>query len=249
MSEQRQTAGKIVLVQYPGLTARSTLSPFCGKAQMALGVKGVDYTVRNLFAPIQARRYNLRGRVPVLLIDGTATVDSSDIVAELDRRFPDPPLRPESPRDRAQAYVLEDWADEVLYFFGLYLRWIVDENYARMRREVLGRLAVPARWFAPLIARRTVTRRAAGQGIGVKDRASVEREFEVALDALAVLLDGRDYLVGARLTHADLAVCAMIDQLRIERLTPAAAARIAARAPIVTWAERVHRLAPNAAEP
>ena len=82
----------------------------------------------------------------MLLIDGQTVPDSTDIISELERRFPEPSLEPVDPGARAAVKVLEDWADEVLYFYSVYLRWCNEENYARMRREVLARLPIPARW-------------------------------------------------------------------------------------------------------
>ena len=60
----------ITLVQYPGLVAKNTLSGPCGKVHMALRYKGLSYEIKNCFSPSQVKRFNPRGRVPVLLIDG-----------------------------------------------------------------------------------------------------------------------------------------------------------------------------------
>lgn len=108
---------QITVIQYPGARAEGTLSPPCGKVLMALRVKGLDFRVKNVRSPMEARRFNPRGRVPTLLIDGETIVDSTDIVTALDARFPDPPLTPVDPLEQAQAKLLEDWADEVLYFY------------------------------------------------------------------------------------------------------------------------------------
>src|SRR5687768_13379899 len=119
----------ILLVQYPGDTARTTMSPPCGKVHMALALKGLAYEVRNVENPWQAKRYNPRGRVPALTCEGETVVDSSDIVAWLDRRFPEPRLFPVAPGERAMAKIWEDWADEVLYFYLLGVRWCIDANF------------------------------------------------------------------------------------------------------------------------
>jgi glutathione S-transferase len=74
---------------------------------MALRVKGLDFRVHNVRSPMEARRFNPRGRVPALLIDGETIVDSTDIVTALDARFPGAPLTPTDPLERAQATVLE----------------------------------------------------------------------------------------------------------------------------------------------
>ena len=247
MSQQESTP-EITLVQYPGLTRGKTISPFCGKVHMTLHAKGLTYRTRNLSTPMQVKRFNPRGRVPVLIIDGETFVDSTDIVTELDRRFPDPRLQPRDPAEWAPVKILEDWADEVLYFYDVYLRFCVPENFARMKKHLLSKLAIPARWIAPVIAVREARARTRGQGVGLKDAGVVRREFDECLDALVVLLGSGAFVAGPKLTRADIAICAVLDQLRLAILTPDAAEAIAKHPEILDWMARVHAVAPNAAE-
>jgi glutathione S-transferase len=237
----------MILVQYPGLERGGTFSPPCGKAQMALHFKGVEFRVKNLSSPMEAKRYNPRGRVPVLLVGDERIVDSTDILTELDRRFPDPPLLPADPVGRARAKILEDWADEALYFYGLFYRWLIPENFERMKSKVLSRQPLPFRWVLPLIAIREIRRRARGQGVGLKDEATVRREIEECLDAIDTLLDESPFLVGERPGRADLAVAAVVDQWCFEPLTPQLAASVHGRTHLSSWLDRVHAVAPNAA--
>jgi len=238
---------RLTLVQYPGLRRGATLSPPCAKVHMALRFKKLDYDVIDLQGPWQVRRYNRRGRVPVLLVDGVPIVDSTDILTELERRFADPPLTPRLPRDAMWCKIVEDWADEVLYFYSVYLRWCVPENVERMRRVAFSGLPVPARWIVPRLAVREVRRRARGQGVGVKDRATVERELDECLATIELMLSTGPWLAGPDPSRADLAVCAVLDQLRIERLTPGVARTIESRAGICAWTERLHARAASAA--
>ncbi len=243
------TRPRITLYQYAGLERGTTLSPPCGKVRMALAFKGLAFAVHDCRTPAEVRRYNPRGRVPVLEIDGERIVDSTDIVSELERRFPEPPLEPADPRARALAWLLEDWADESLYFCGLWLRWRDPEGFARVRARVLSRMPIPLRWIVPALVRRETARRASGQGIGLKDKATVLRELDAHLAALAGLLEDRPFLVGDAPSRADLAVAAVLDQLAIEALTPEAARLIGGHDALEAWRERVHRLAPNQTRP
>lgn len=217
---------------------------------MTLTVKGLDYEIKNCNLPSQVKRYNPRGRVPIVLIDDEpALVDSSDIVTALDGRFPDPPLEPDGERPRAQARMLEDWADEVLYFYGIWLRWCEPDNFARLKSKVIHRLPIPFRWFAAPIALREVRARVKGQGVGVKDPSTVRRELSEAFGNLESLLEGRSFLVGDRLSRADIAVAACLDQYRIPELTPETRAETDALPRLSAWLQRVHEVAPNVAEP
>src|SRR5262245_8514181 len=58
-----------------------------------------------------------RGRCktfPLLQLDGQAIGDSTEIIAALERRFPDPPLYPEDPEELRRALGLEEFFDEEL---------------------------------------------------------------------------------------------------------------------------------------
>ena len=95
-----------------------TDSPFCAKARMCLQVKGIPYrritlTVGKLR---ELRQVNPLGKVPVLLDRGRPVADSSTIARHLEAQHPEPPLLPADPAARAYASLLEDWADESLYF-------------------------------------------------------------------------------------------------------------------------------------
>ena len=239
----------IVLYQYPGLRSRVTLSPPCAKVHMVLAAKGLDYEVKNLFTPIQVRKINERGRLPVADFDGQRIVDSSDIIAEIDRRHPDPPLIPDDPADAAKARMVEDWFDEVLYFYGIWYRFIDRANFERMGRAVFARMRPPIRWIAPIVAGRTARARAVGQGVGTKDAATVAREVDAALETIEGILGDSEWIAGPRLSLADLVGVAYLDQYRLPVLTPNLAEAIERRPGLVAWIDRVHAVAPNIADP
>ena len=77
------------------------------------------------------KKLNPAGKVPVLEHDGERVCDSSDIVAYLERTFPEPAVLPSDPRERAEAHVLDDWAGTSLYFFEMYLRFQLSHNARR----------------------------------------------------------------------------------------------------------------------
>jgi glutathione S-transferase len=239
---------ELTLVQYPGFTRKTTLSPPCAKAHMALHFKGLSYSIRNVNTPAQVRRFNPRGRVPVLLIDGEPVVDSTDILSELERRFPRPALEPDDPQARARSKLFEDWADEVLYFYSLWCRWMPPDNYARMKAEMFSLLPRPLRWVVPLIARREIRRRVQGQGVGLKGGVVVHREARECLETLAVLLEPGPFLVGEAISRGDLALAALLDQWRVARLTPDLAAEVERLPAVTAWLERIHGVVPNFAE-
>ena len=112
---------KIVFYDWP-------YSPFCMKVRAILDYKRLAYESVN---PLRARGTLSRrgtGKVPAVEIDDDFITDSTDIAHALDERFPDPPLLPADPHQRGLVHAIEDWADESLYFIGLYYRWFEAEG-------------------------------------------------------------------------------------------------------------------------
>lgn len=81
-------------------------SPFARKVRMALRWKDVPYESVDALALAEQRRLhgvNRRVEVPVLVDGDVTVVDSADIIAYLEDRFPAPALLPSSPALRATA--------------------------------------------------------------------------------------------------------------------------------------------------
>lgn len=100
------------------------LSLFTAKVRVALAEKKIDYeridvpfTRSGGYAPKlpEMLAINPKGQVPVL-IDGDLEVYDSTIILEyLDERYPEPPLYPKNPADRARCRQAEAAADEILF--------------------------------------------------------------------------------------------------------------------------------------
>jgi glutathione S-transferase len=235
------------LIQYGGLTRGTTMSPPCGKVQMALHFKGLPFHVRNVGGPRQARAFNPRGRVPALRIGSEMVVDSTDILDALEARFPQPALDPIDPHDRALARLWEDWADECLYFYGVWVRFGVPENFDRVAALIFRRMPTPLRPIGKFFLRRMMRARLHGQGVGDKEPEAVWRELATALDLLEECLVHGPFLVGGVISRADLAVCALLDQGDVHELTPQSAQLVRARPRIGAWRAAVHARCGNAA--
>ena len=189
------------------------ISPFCQKVQRILRLKGIPFEVREVSAlrsAVDVRRINRIGKLPVLELDGELIADSSEIARVLDERFPDPPLWPQDPRERAQCHVLEDWADESLYFYEMTMRLQWSSNSAHWGRELLRGDGPLAQAIAPVLVPRLVAQRTKAQGVGRKPRELVLRELERHLEALDTFLDDGDWLASSTLTIADIAVAAQV---------------------------------------
>jgi glutathione S-transferase len=89
-------------------------SNFNEKVRWALDRKRIPHERRSL-APGSPRAMLFSrgdGTLPVLDLDGERIVDSTRIIAALERRWPEPPLYPADPGERERALELEDYFDE-----------------------------------------------------------------------------------------------------------------------------------------
>jgi glutathione S-transferase len=218
------------------------VSPFCDKVRRILTVKGVEYRIEEV-APsrsmLDLRRINPIGRLPVIEDNGHLIADSTDIAHHLEARYPDPPLIPQGAHDRARCHLLEDWADESLYFYEMTLRFTWKHN---AKRFVPLTFRHDARWFAviaPVVVPRLLSARVNAQGIGRKPPEMVLRDLERHVETLDALLDGREWLVGDTLTLADIAVAVQLDCIRD---TEEGRSRIEDSRRLVAWLDRTDAL-------
>ncbi len=113
------------------------LSPYGQKVKIALLEKGVPFeaplpsNIGSGSADGEFARISPRGEVPAL-VDGAFTLFDSSIMLEyIEDRWPEPPLLPRTPAERARVRVLEDVMDthfEVITF-GPSIRNCVDGSW------------------------------------------------------------------------------------------------------------------------
>ncbi|MFK7985637.1 MAG: glutathione S-transferase family protein, partial [Sandaracinaceae bacterium] len=148
-----------------------------------------------------------------------------------------PPIYPDDPRDRATCDLIEDWADESLYFFELWFRYGLKENAGEWSKR-------SSQSEPPLLRR--ATERALPtlmrnvlklQGIGRRTPEQVFVDFERHLGMLETWLGDGDWLVTDRLCLADIAV---FSQLSYAAETGEASSVIAGYPSLLTWMERVN---------
>jgi glutathione S-transferase len=195
------------------------ISHYNEKARWALDYKGVEHQRHTPLpgAHMAVALWLTRGRTktfPLLQLDGRAIGDSTEIIAALEGRYPDPALYPEDPEERRRALELEEFFDEEL---GPHLRLLAFHEATkdpavveRFTVDLLpGRLADvgpvragAARFFSTFTGLR--------YGVKSDERAQLAREKVLAaLDRLDAELGEDDYLVGDGFTVADLTAASL----------------------------------------
>lgn len=219
------------------------ISPFCDKVRRILNVKNIPYRIEEV-PPSKTlsvvRKRNPAGKLPFLLDDaGNVVADSTDIAHWIEQRHPEPRLVPADPRERALCHVLEDWADESLYFYEMRLRFTLPHNARRFIPELVKYESALVQKIAPLAMPMVLKRTVASQGVGKRPLDVVLRDVERHVDALQGLLaGGREWLVADHLTIADVSVFA---QLFCIRAADEGGRMVAARPGVAAWMERVDR--------
>jgi glutathione S-transferase len=224
-----------VLYQLPPVCGLLSFSPYCVKVQLAFKLKKIPFTQVNTLFP----RENPRNKVPYVIWGEKRLEDSTAIVAALDELGQGPKLVPVDPKLAADAHILEDWADESLYWQGVRIKFADPEVWKRIEPEF--RQGFPA-WMRPMgtvVAKRQTLAKLDSQGLSRRAPELADRELEQHLDALETKLTGREWLVGDSPTIADLAVTAMLSQLN-EQVSPRHAALIAKRPALSSMMNKLH---------
>src|SRR5262245_54443675 len=100
------------------------LSMFGAKAEIAAHEKGIAFELEMVafsqekgYAPKhpEVLRINPKRQVPVLIDGALEIFDSTQVFEYLEDRFPDPPLWPRDPAERARARLLELKSDEMFF--------------------------------------------------------------------------------------------------------------------------------------
>lgn len=194
------------------------ISHYSEKARWALEYKGVDHRRRSplpgTHIPIAlALTRGAHMTMPVLQIDGETVGDSTAIVAALEARYPDPPLYPSDPDERARALELEDWFDENL---GPHARLLPFYELTQ-EPEVFAEVAAaavpgPLGKAKPLVGAyaRTYTR-LRWNANSDEDAVRAREAIVAALDKLEAELEQGEgeFLVGGTFTVADLTAASL----------------------------------------
>ncbi len=217
------------------------VSPYAAKVRRALHCKGIDFDVHD-YAVADAgkirKTISPTGKLPMLEHGAEKIVDSTRILRYLEQAFPERPLLPPSAALCAQIHIIEDWADESLFFADLAMRgW--PNNIEWLKRDVLSHDSGLSRWLMERVIPRFVKKTGEIQGAGRKSRDDLCKDVDAHFQAIVDMLDGGDWLVGEALSIADISVAAMCTV--IERAEEAA--QMMARRPrLLAWRERVDAL-------
>lgn len=223
------------------------LSLYTGKVRSYLIKKGVRY--RECFPPdavFQTRILPAIGffAVPVLETpEGAIVQDTSDIIAHLEARFPEPVLSPSTPVQHAVAMLIDAYASEGLLRPAMHYRWsYLTENGPFLRAE-FGRAAaaIHDRDVRAAAAPFMEAMQAHLPPLGVTPETipAIERSYEDLLNRLDTHFLHHPYVLGGRPSIADFGLMAPLFA-HLAR-DPYPATLMKRRAPnVYRWTERMN---------
>jgi glutathione S-transferase len=196
------------LLQFP-------YSHYNEKARWAFDYKRVPHVRRNLLPgphAVAIKRLTGETQLPVVRFGSSLVAGSARIIDELEKQHPDPALYPAEPELRRRALEIQAWLDEeigprvrcALFSSLLEESAFIGKMFAS-DRNLLTRALFRASY--PLI-RGTIRK-----GMGITDRASIERGYDrtrEGLDFVASTAGPSGHLVGDCFTVADLTAAALL---------------------------------------
>jgi glutathione S-transferase len=229
--------------QVPGKPRCFSGSPFVIKVQRILQYKRLPFRVEEIGWMERAERLpkiSVSRKLPVLDYDGERIEDSTDIAYALDARHPEPPLLPSDELLRARCHFLEEWADEALYWYGIYEARRVTPGDVVSQAYFAG-LPEDSRHVASERSAKNVEENLDRQGVGRYPPEKVQADVRRGLDALVSLLGNDRFVAGPALSLADIAIFAQLHR-RSAGTNPWLESQLRARPALTGWLQRVDGL-------
>ena len=183
-----------------------------------------------------------KGKFPWIVDDGTVVGDSGFIVRHLIARHGDRLDGWLDPQARGIAHAHRRMVEESLCFSLLFFRWTDDETYLRATDVALAGMPVLLRGVARPLIRRRILRDLWGQGVLRHARSEVLELAASDLDALAVQLGERPFMLGDRPCSLDATVGAFLAVLLLPPLENELKLHAQSLPALVRYCERMREL-------
>ncbi len=194
-------------------------SACAAKVRFALAEKGlewvghyVDILSGEQFRP-EFLAINPKGVVPVLVDDGNVITESTVICEYLEEVFPNPPLFPRAPLERARVRVWTKAVDEELHPACSAITYVVSHRHTILRNGAGDFEEFMRRGAGEGKAARELKWQWIQQGIAAPGAADKIRLYASYLRKMEHALQQSDWLVGRHFTMADVAMAPYVNRL------------------------------------
>lgn len=195
-------------------------SACAAKVRFALGEKGLDWVGHYVdilsgeqFSP-SFLALNPKAVVPVLVHDGNVIVESTVICEYLDEAWPNRPVYPRSPLERARVRVWTKAVDEELHPSCSAITYAVSHRHTILRSGAVGTFdEFLARGVNEGTAARALKWQWIQQGLEAPGVADKIRLYDAYLHNMERALAASTWLVGERFSMADIAMAPYVNRL------------------------------------
>ena len=196
-------------------------SACAAKVRFALAEKQLDWLGHYVdilngeqFAP-EFLAVNPKAVVPVLIHDGLAIPESSVICEYVEEAFPDHPIFPPSPVERARVRLWTKAVDEELHPACSAITYVVSHRHTILRNGAGDFQEFLAKGAGEGVAARTLKWQWIQQGLQAPGAADKIRLYEAYLQKMEKALQGHDWLVGETFSMADIAMTPYVNRLAV----------------------------------
>lgn len=188
----------------------SRVSYYTGKLEAYLRYRGIEYSLHGMPYD-QAEMLKAKvGSIQMPIVDredGRWMSDTTPILLELEKDYPDDPILPDNPVVGFIARLIEDYADEWLWRSAMHYRWSYAYSRELISNILVDEVSTPVP-FPRFILRRMIRRRQTKfftkrDGVTAATRAHIEQGYLNALDCMSAILKDRPFLLGSKPSIAD----------------------------------------------
>ncbi len=170
----------------------------------------IDLSKRENLNP-EYLKLNPNGVVPTLVDNGRVLYESNFIIEYLDEAFPDVPLRPKDPYERARMRIWMDRIEHVLHRNINVVSWIRQGRYKRFDGMTEDQLQAVFDSQATE-EKRALLKKRLEVGVSEEDMAFAEARVADVLDEMETALRNGPWLCGENLSLADISVAPFIER-------------------------------------
>jgi glutathione S-transferase len=194
------------LVTLPPAFGMRNVSPFCLKTEMLLVALELPFEMEAEPNPGKAPK----GKLPFLVDEGRQIADSELITAYLDEKTGGGVFGGLSAQQRSQGLALARLAEDHLYWLMVASRWLDDQWWPNVVKDIFGFVPAPLRPLVTRVARKQVAKTYDLQGLG-RHTLDEQRGFATRdLEALAWGVPGQGFLDGEKPGIHDFTVAGLM---------------------------------------
>jgi glutathione S-transferase len=229
--------GAIALHRFGPYLGTPDSSPFVIKVMVLLKLAGLP------FREVQGNPFKAPQRfLPYIVDDGVTVADSSLVRAHIERKYGVDFDASLDPVQKAATWAIERMCEDHLYFAMLESRWLDRKIFREgLGKHMFGPIPAPLRPLVKGMLRRMNAKRLAGHGLGRHSKSDIATFARRDIDALAMLIGDKPYLMGDKPCGADGFVFGIVTSILTPPIESPLRAAMAARPTLVAYRDRLTR--------